>query len=41
MIIGGVAAKKMVLVRNDGGVEVEVRPIATPLGAGIGLGGKF
>jgi len=40
MIIGGVASKKLVLVRNDG-LEVEVRPIATPQGAGIGLGGKF
>ncbi|WP_394834291.1 hypothetical protein LVJ94_48110 [Pendulispora rubella] len=41
MLISGIASPKTVLVRNDLGFKMELRPIATNTGMGLGLGGSF
>jgi len=41
MLIYGIASPKTVLVRNDLGLQLHLRPVATRNGMGLGLGGTF
>ncbi|WP_394844776.1 hypothetical protein LZC95_47985 [Pendulispora brunnea] len=41
MLIGGLVSPKTVLVRNDLGFKMELRPVATHTSMGVGLGGSW